>query len=180
MIRQPPAGNPYLTELVATINAEFLRREPLLIGSRYDGTDWQLRFRASLAALWVQVHVQSTEAGEGGVTYDAGNFRSSTEVDCRSDRLQDVTVSGLLEWHQYVVWLVPVQYDGAGVKILYDGVDGRPDNMAFVDRELTGNRLSRMLSDDVTAQESLTAEGPLSASLSDQAAVQEIVTAQVT
>jgi len=133
MVRLPVGTtDPYLTELIATINAEFLRREPLIVGWLYDGTDLHVRFRAALATPWVQVHVQSTQGGEGGATYDTTNYTSTTETDCRSDRLQDVTVTSLLTG-RYFVFLVPVQYDAAGTKILYDGEGGNPDNMAFMD-----------------------------------------------
>ena len=134
MIRQPPSGDPYLSELVAILNAELGRKEPAIVGWRHDGTNLHVRFRAPLDVGWVQVHIQSTESGEGGPTYDAANFTSSTEVDCRSDRLQDVSVADL-PYGRYVIFLIPVEYDGAGTKIVYDGggTPARPDFMSFVD-----------------------------------------------
>jgi hypothetical protein len=132
MLRSPPDGNPYLTQLVGLLNAEFMRREPTVVGFWQDATKIYVRFRAALATSWVQVHVQSTQAGEGGTTaYDDTNYTSTTEVDCRADRLQDIDVT-FVAASTYVVFLIPVQDDGAGTKVLYDGQGGRPDNMAAV------------------------------------------------
>jgi parallel beta-helix repeat protein len=130
MLRRPPNGDPYLTELVATLNAELARKEPTIVGTVYDGSNLGVRFRSPLDAPWVQVHVQSTAAGKGGVAaYDPANYVSTTLVDCRADRLQDRTIA-LTPGLGYAVFLAPVQYDGAGTKVLYDGVGGRPDAMA--------------------------------------------------
>lgn len=131
-IRLPDGTGPELRELIAKLNAEFLRREPMLLGWRHDGTDLYLRFRAAYATPWVQAHVQSTDPGEGGATYDTTNYTSTTEVDCRADRVQEIDVPDLPAG-RYYIFLVPVQYDGAGTKVLFDGVSGNPDNMAFVD-----------------------------------------------
>lgn len=134
MIRQPPDGNPYLTEMVAILNAELDRKEPMIVGWRHDGTTLHVRFRAPMGIGWVQLHIQSTESGEGGSAYDAANFTSSTEVDCRSDRLQDASVVDLPYGRRFI-WLVPVQYDGGGNAIKYDGkgTPARPDYMSFLD-----------------------------------------------
>ena len=116
----------------AILNAFLLRRDVDVLGWRYDGTDLFLRFRAPPTVGWVQVHVQSTSAGEGGVTaYDPANYESSTEVDCRASAVQDVTVT-LTGGERHAVWLIPVQYDAAGTKVLYDGEGASPDNMSFV------------------------------------------------
>ncbi len=130
-LRTPIGASPWMRELATVVNTELLRREATALGTRLDGTTWHLRFKAALSAPWVQVHVQSTEVGEGGVTYDAGTFRTSTQVDCRADLVQDVSVTGLLLDHRYVIFLIPVQYDGADLKVLYDGEGGRPDDMTF-------------------------------------------------
>ena len=132
LLPPPPSGDAYLTGLVGFLNGEFGRLEPMILGVRHDGTDLHLRFRAALATPWVQVHVQSTDAGEGGAAYDAANYTSSTEVDCRTSRIQNVTVTDLYGT-RYYVWLIPVLYDGAGTKILYDGEGTSPDNMVFFD-----------------------------------------------
>lgn len=131
MIRQPPDGDPYLTEMVAILNEVLFRREPTLLGARYDGTTLHVRFRAALTTPWVQVHVQSTASGEGGSAYDPDNHQSTTEVDCRAGGVQDVTVTDV-PGERHIVYLVPVQYDGAGSKTLYNGETGEgEDNMAF-------------------------------------------------
>lgn len=112
------------------LNEEFLRLEPVIIGWRDDGVSFFLRFRSAFQTPWVQVHVQGTGLNQGGSTYDPAHFVTSTQVDCRADRMQDVsiTIAGAM-W----IFLVPVQYDGAGVKILYDGQSGRPNKMAFIE-----------------------------------------------
>lgn len=134
-LRYPPSGDPYLVQLVSVLNAELVRREPTLVGWKQVGSTLTVRFRAALASPWVRAHVQSTETGEGGTSYDPSNFRTSAEIDCREDRLQETTVTGISPNEHYVIFLVPVQEDGTGTKILYDGEGGRPDNMAFVSIE---------------------------------------------
>lgn len=132
MFKTVPALPRILFEWASILNAEFLRREPRVIGVVDDGSELAVRFVAPIGVGWVQVHVQSTAAGEGGISgYDASNYKTSTEVDCRQDRLQDVTVT-LAAGEQYAVYLIPVHYSGAGTKVLYDGESGRPDNMASV------------------------------------------------
>jgi len=134
LVSPPPNRDPWLTRLAFILNSEVARREPLILGMRHDGTNLHVRFRAALSTPWVQVHVQSTAAGEGGGTYDASNYTTSTEVDCRDTRVKDVTVLAVYAT-RYYVWLVPIQYDGAvtPLKILYNGVGVNPDNMAFAD-----------------------------------------------
>jgi hypothetical protein len=161
MIELPPGASPELREIINVLREELLwRREPTLLGYRHDGTTLHLRFRAALSTPWVQVHVQSTAAdeaaageigtvwadntwatdswaddtwgdvSEGGSEYDPDNYQSTTLVDCREDRVQDVTVTDVPE-ERVVVYLIPVQYDGADTKVMFDGESGRPDNMAF-------------------------------------------------
>jgi hypothetical protein len=126
----PPGNDPWLRELAMLFNEEVGRREPTAIGWRHDGTLWHLRFRAPLNSLWVQVHVQGSGSGGGGiVAYDPDNFVSSTEVDCRENRLQDVEIPD----GRHLVFLIPVNYDGAGTKVVFDGEDGRQDFATFVD-----------------------------------------------
>lgn len=114
----------FITQLRASLN----RKSPLLLGSVLDGTTWRVRFLANTP--WVQAHVQSTESGEGGMTYDPVNFRSSTQVDCRATEIQDITITGVASAESYAVFLIPVEYDAAGTKVLYNGQGGRADLMA--------------------------------------------------
>jgi len=131
MLRRPPNGDPFLSEMVGLLNAELLRREPTIVGLVYDGTNLLLRFRAAIAAPLVQLHVQSNAPGGGGMTYDSAHYVSTTLVDCRADRLQDQTIA-VTPGTRYAVFLVPVQYDGVSAKVMYDGEGGRPDAMASV------------------------------------------------
>jgi len=129
IFRQPPGSDPYLGYLVNGLNADLGRKEPWILGTRYDGTDLYLRFLAR--TNWVQVHVQSDAVGEGGLAaYDAANYQTTTEVDCRANRLRDVTVTPAGD--RIVVFLIPVEYDGAGTKVLYDGV-AADDLSAYTD-----------------------------------------------
>jgi hypothetical protein len=131
-LRIPTNASPPLVELIAVVNTMMLRREPQIVGYREDGGTLYVRFLAAFAAPWVQVHVQSTESGKGGLdAYDPDNYVSTTLVDCRSNRLQDISVS-MTEGYRYVVFLVPVQYDGETTKVLFDGENGVEDNMASV------------------------------------------------
>ena len=128
LLRPPPTGEQWAREATFLLNAELGRREPLILGFRHDGTNWHIRFRAALNSPWVQVHVQN--AGNGGlVAYDSANFVSSTEVDCRADRLQDIEPPD----GRHLVFLIPVDYDGAGTKILFDGEGDSPDFMSYQD-----------------------------------------------
>ncbi|KKK92554.1 hypothetical protein LCGC14_2701780, partial [marine sediment metagenome] len=73
-----------------------------------------------------------TAAGAGGSAYDPDNYTSSTEVDCRAARVQDASVADL-PYGRYWIYLVPIQYDASGTKILYNGVSPNPDAMSFID-----------------------------------------------
>ena len=96
------------------------------------GTDVNIRFVASRATQWVQVHVQSTATSKGGATYSTSNYVSTTRVDCRSDRQQDVTVSRN-GTNRYYLWLIPVFLEGdESTYTKFDGATGA-DRMAFVD-----------------------------------------------
>ena len=96
------------------------------------GTDVNVRFMASRATQWVQVHVQSTATSKGGATYSTSNYISTTRVDCRSDRQQDQTIARNGTNHYYL-WLIPVFLEGDGTT--YSKFDGATatDRMAFVD-----------------------------------------------
>ena len=116
--------------MLSVLHTEFLQREILWLGSLCDGTNWRLRYRAPLMVPWVQEHIQTDQPGEGGADYDSTAFLSSVEVDCREDRMRDITIAitpGVI----YYVYLVPIQEDGEGNRILYDGEGGRADRMSF-------------------------------------------------
>lgn len=123
--------SPELFSQRGLLNSVLLRREIDVLGWRWDGTDSKLRFRAPFEVTHVQVHVQNSSTG-GIVAYVPGTSVSSTEVDCRASKVQDVTITAPSTTLRYVVFLIPVQYDAAGTKVLYDGQSGRPDNMSFV------------------------------------------------
>ena len=96
------------------------------------GTDVNVRFMASRATQWVQVHVQSTASSKGGATYSTSNYVSTTRVDCRSNRQQDVTVSRN-GTNRYYLFLIPVFLEGdESTYSKFDGVT-TTDRMAFVD-----------------------------------------------
>jgi hypothetical protein len=96
------------------------------------GTDVNIRFMASRATRWVQVHVQSTASSKGGATYSTSNYISTTRVDCRSNRQQDVTVSRN-GTNRYYLWLIPVFLEGdESTYSKFDGVT-TTDRMAFID-----------------------------------------------
>ncbi len=78
----------------------------MLLGHKDQGTSVLVRFMASRATEYVQVHLQSDATGAGGFTYDADNFVSSTEVDCRVDRLQEVTLTRN-GTDQFCIFLIP-------------------------------------------------------------------------
>lgn len=141
MLRQPPGSPAWFAEVTAILNEESLRREPLILGWRDDGSNLHLRFRSALSTGWVQVHVQSTDADGGGPDYNPAQYVSSTLYECRATRLQDVVVPDLPSgW--YTIYLVPVQFDAVGTKILFDGQSGRPDNMAFIGGVVVGAAMS--------------------------------------
>ena len=133
MIRRPPSGDPFLNELVSVVNAELNRKEPTLVGISDDGTELTVRFRAPYGVGWVLVHLQSSEVASGGFTYNTSTYVSETLVDCRANRLQDFTCA-VTDGVGYMVFLIPVQYDGAGVQVRYDGFNGAQDAMGIVSR----------------------------------------------
>ena len=136
--------NPFTVPLGADIDLDLLVRGLASIADNQQrveilgqkdtgtGTDVDVRFRASRATLYVQVHVQSDAVGKGGADYDAANFMSSSRVDCRSSRLQDQTISRN-GTDQYFLFLIPVFLEGDRTTYTkFDGVDGA-DEMAFLD-----------------------------------------------
>lgn len=128
----PPSGDPYLSRLVAMLRADW---EPMIVyplGWRHDGTDLHLRYRPGVAVQYVQVHVQSSETGKGGASYDPDASVSSTLVDCRETRVQDTTIADLA-YGRYWVWLIPVAKDDGGNTVLFDGEGDGPDCMSFID-----------------------------------------------
>lgn len=154
----PFEQDPFLLRQRGVLNEELLKKQPRIQGSRLDGGTWRVRFLAALSSPWCQVQVQSTLPGEGGVNYDPVHFRSSTLVDCRAALQQDIAVTGITTGQTYVVYLIPVQYDGANTKILYDGQSGRPDAMAFTQLAIdTPDQLGGFELADSTAGE----DGPM-------------------
>jgi hypothetical protein len=104
-----------------------------LTGQNTAGGDVTVRFRASRATVYVQVHVQTDAVGEGGATYDPVNFKSSTRVACLESRQQDVVI-GRGAGDHYYLWLVPVMLDGNGSTFVkFDGVDSADDFMSYWD-----------------------------------------------
>ena len=96
------------------------------------GTDVNVRFVASRATQFVQAQVQSTATSKGGATYSTRNYVSSTRVDCRSNRQQDLTISRN-GTNRYYLFLIPVFLEGDGSTYTkFDGDDGA-DKMAFAD-----------------------------------------------
>lgn len=132
-LKLPPQAPAYLREFAAVMNSQMLRREPIVVGTRTDGVNLYVRFLAAYAAPWVQVHIQTDQAGEGGTSYNSSNYKSSTLVDCREDLLQEISTPDITPGNYYI-WLIPVQYDGSDKKVLYDGEGGNPDNMVFVEK----------------------------------------------
>jgi hypothetical protein len=128
----PPSGDLWLTQVAALLNALLDQIEPTFVGWRNDGTNLNVRFRAAIGTPYVRIHVQDTDPGKGGGTFDPVNFVSEVDQDCRAGGLQDVTLAEL-PYGRYWVWLIPVQIDGAGAKLYFDGQSGRPDRMAFID-----------------------------------------------
>ena len=96
------------------------------------GTDVNVRFVASRATQFVQAQVQSTATSKGGAPYSTSNYVSSTRVDCRSNRQQDLTISRN-GTNRYYLFLIPVFLEGDGSTYTkFDGDDGA-DKMAFAD-----------------------------------------------
>ena len=132
LIGTPPSNDPWLRQVAALMNVGLARKEPELLGLSHSGTNLYLRFRARPAAPWVQRHLQSTLGGQGGATYSAVNYASSVEVDCRATALQSATIV-VTPGNTYYLWLIPIQYDGAGTRILFDGVAVTEDSMVFAE-----------------------------------------------
>lgn len=139
-VSRPGANDPRLDSLIRQLRAgwEFQPRVEIIglsgisTAAGPPGGDVSIRYRASLATNYVQVHVQSTAVGEGGASYDASNFTSSVRVDCLENRQQDVVISRN-GTDIYYLWLIPVFKDGDGTFVKYDGVDSPDDFMAFWD-----------------------------------------------
>ena len=90
----PPGAAPLTERLLRELRSHWDNQQRVMfMGQKDQGTSLVLRFMASRATDYVQVHVQSDATGKGGFTYDANNFVSSTEVDCRTARLQEVAIT---------------------------------------------------------------------------------------
>jgi hypothetical protein len=78
------------------------------LGGRDVGSNQsKVRFLANRHTEYIEVHVQHDGAGGGGTDYDPNVYVSKTLVDCRADRLREVTVNRDGTNHYYV-WLIPV------------------------------------------------------------------------
>ena len=133
MIGLPLKTDPFVAAMLGQVNAELNRKEPTLVGISDDGTELTVRFRAPYGVGWVLVHLQSSEVASGGFTYNTSTYVSETLIDCRANRLQDFTCA-VSSGVGYMVFLIPVQYDGAGVQVRYDGFNGAQDAMGIVSR----------------------------------------------
>lgn len=129
------ATDPIVNAMVRILNVHFDEQHHVLVLGHKDtgtGTDVSVRFLASRVTEYVQVHVQSDAAGNGGAAYDASNYVSSSRTDCREDRQQDVTISRN-GTDRYYLFLIPTFLQGdRSTYTKFDGVDG-DDRMAFVD-----------------------------------------------
>ena len=72
-----------------------------------DENEFAVRFLAVRATEWIEVQLQHDGAGGGGVDYNDTTFVSRTLVDCRENRLQEMTIEtdGI---NEYKVFLIPV------------------------------------------------------------------------
>lgn len=130
MFQIPPGLLPELTAVLQQIRADWMRREVAILGWRHDGTSLHLRFKPAISVQWVHLHVQNV--ANGGAAYDPAAYVVSEEIDCREARVQDYSTPDVLDERVWV-WLIPVEKDAAGTAVKYDGRDGRPDVMSFLD-----------------------------------------------
>lgn len=128
MLRLPRGNEPLLGEWARVLNSIILRREPLILSTIYDCTKWYVRYLAPYSCMWVQEHLQSTD--DGGYLYDPDNYTSSVLIDCRTERMRDFETA-MDPMLGYSLFLIPVQYDGEGNKVLYDG-ESAEDRMVGV------------------------------------------------
>jgi hypothetical protein len=130
MFGQPSIGD--LPDVI--LSFDDMQQAITRVGVKSNGNDRDVRFWASALTTFVQVHVQSDDTGAGGADYDATNFVSSTRVDCRMSRQQDVTIT-VDGTHTYWLFLIPVQEHppGSGNFNVFDGVSHIDDFMTWVD-----------------------------------------------
>lgn len=109
-----------------------------VLGVRDSGDDVVVRVRASRATPYVRVHIQHDAVG--GESFDSVTYVSSTRVDCRTERQQDITITRGTAYN-YHVWFAPELVEGDGTFTKYTGeVDEGQDFMAYV-RLGAANRL---------------------------------------
>lgn len=149
----------FLEARLGSLYDEEQRVYPLGFIDQGDGTVI-IRFRASRACQYVRVHLQNTVVGGGiqglfargfgriqttglyargigvgasggGLAYNPNESVSSTQVDCRAARQQDVTVTRDGST-QHVVFLVPEFLEEDGSFTRMDGNDG-DDHVAWID-----------------------------------------------
>jgi hypothetical protein len=121
---ESPLGSPQnVTDLLARLRADHAQPRVYLLGNISDGVNHILRFMPGPSTFWVTVRVQTDPV------YEGGTIVSAVIVDCRTTRIQTVTVPA--DGHYYV-WFVPLAKDGVGNWITYDGTGG-PDMMSFIE-----------------------------------------------
>ena len=128
-----PAWDRLRKELAATWDWQQRVAITGLSGHLVAGATVTARWRASRSTNYVQVHVQTDAVGEGGATYSATLFLSSTRVSCLESRQQDTTIARGAG-KRFYLWLIPVMLDGDGSTFVkYDGVDSASDFASFIE-----------------------------------------------
>lgn len=159
-VAQDPTVLARMAALLGSHIDEEQRVVPLGFIDQNDSSTVIVRFRAARACLYVRVQLQNATvsagtdglfargfgrvgtsglfarglgvgASGGGIAYSATEYVSSSQVDCRQNRQQDVTVtrSGT---SRHVVFLIPEFEETDGTFTKYDGVDAT-DQMAWMD-----------------------------------------------
>jgi len=150
-----------INRLAALLGSHFDEEQRVYpLGARdIGGNQSVIVFRASRACQFVRVHVQNSGQvsaspiglftrglarhetkglyarglgiGDARSSYIAGSASSTTDIDCRSERQQQSTVSrdGT---NAYIAWVIPRFLEVDGSFTLFDGVDAE-DRMCFFD-----------------------------------------------
>ena len=128
------AVQPWYSRLSRHLSSHWDEQQRVVVlGNRDKGSNTSaVRFQASRATLYVQVHVQHDGSGGGGVDYSAGTSVSSNRRDMRANRQRDETVTRNGSDHYYM-WLIPVFMNADGTYTKFDGEGTTLDQMAFVD-----------------------------------------------
>ena len=128
------AVQPWYSRLSRHLSSHWDEQQRVVVlGSRDKGSNTSaIRFQASRATLYVQVHLQHDGSGGGGVDYNASTSVSSNRRDMRANRQRDETVTRNGTDHYYM-WLIPVFMNADGTYTKFDGEGTTLDQMAFVD-----------------------------------------------